>query len=189
MNTQQTVNHWQHGIGVVEELLDDGFARVRFNSGVRTLSEDNLTDEDGAPLVVPVAAVVSAKTHVRSLPRRIYAAEITDALLAHLSTCGVDIRIMAAPEHEDELVYMLAQVGTTIPEGFECVSVGENGGVTRPWAPGFVCIFQKPPEGACLLHFRDEGGGMVSTASTPFALGLIKRGYPITAWKGKRNEK
>jgi hypothetical protein len=135
--------------------------------------------------VAPTAETLSTKVRAYSPPQRIQVAEITNALFSHLLSAGVDIRIMAAPEHKDTLSYLLMQVGATIPENFECVAVGENGGITRPWAPGFVCIFKKPPEGVCLLHFRDEGNGLVSTASTPFALGLIKRGFPVTNWKGK----
>jgi hypothetical protein len=121
-----------------------------------------------------------------SPPRRILAAEISDILVTYLQKTGVDIRVMAAPEHKEELERMLRKVNSCLPESFECVAVGENGGLTRPWAPGFVCTFKKPPEGMTLLRFHDEGSGIVSTASTPFALGLIKRGFPITAWKGKK---
>ena len=148
-----------------------------------------VADERGDEFWIPRERLTQKKptTRVSAPSRRIVAAEISNALAKHLTESGVDIRVMAAPEHKDELERMLKSVGSSVPESFECVAVGENGGSTRPWAPGFVCIFKTPPEGATLLRFRREQNGLVSTASTPFALGLIKRGFPITTWKGKNN--
>ena len=146
-----------------------------------------VVDDGGNEFWVPRERLSQKKptARVNAPPRRIMAAEISDAFAAHLVSAGVDIRIMSAPEHKEELERLLGSVDSSLPESFKCVAVGENGGLTRSWAPGFVCIFKTPPEGVTLLRFRNEGNGLVSSASTPFALGLIKRGFPITTWKGR----
>ena len=191
MTTGQTVNHWQQGTGVVEKVLEDGFGVIRFKTGIRILSPESLKDENGVPLVPkpePPAEVKSPHKRRTFDPlAKIRVRDIHEPLLEFLAKAGVSIRIMAAPEHVAELNYLLHHVGASIPEDFEPVAVGENGGETRPWAPGFVCTFPKPPESVTTLKFRDEGNGMVSTASTSFALGIIQSGFPITTWKGRKD--
>ena len=146
-----------------------------------------VSDELGNEFWVPRERLTRKKPTPRgnNSSRPIIVSEISEALLEHIRRDGVDIRIMAAPEHKETLERMLRLVGSSLPTSFECVAVGDNGGTTRPYAPGFVCVFKTPPDGTTLIRFRDEGNGNVSTASTAFALSLIKHGFPITIWKGK----
>lgn len=95
-------------------------------------------------------------------------------LVQHLQTTGeLDIRIMAAPEHVGSLSYQLSCVGVELPSGFQAIDVGSLGGVTRPYAPQYVSTYV------------NQAGEKVASASTRFALGLMKAGFPPTSWKGK----
>ncbi len=191
MIKNQIVNHWQHGMGILEEVVDEDLVRVRFEGGVRTITGYNLTDENGTPLLQrpkepePTESPKKRVFNPKGFPR---VAKLSDSLFDFLSESGVSIRIMAAPEYLERLNRLLASVGSSVPETLEPVAVGEHGGVTRPYAPGFVSIFKKPPEGITSLRFREEKGGRVSTASTAFALALIQHGFPITTWKGKNED-
>jgi hypothetical protein len=102
---------------------------------------------------------------------------IPDELIKHLQQTGLDIRVMAAPEHLAQLDAQLSSVGVALPPGFQCVAVHENGGLTRPWAPGYISTYISP-----------DTGEKVSSASTAFGFGLLKAGFPITSWKGKPAE-
>ena len=186
-----SVMHFQHGIGTIIEVVDEELVRVQFDTGVRTISKENLKHDNGIPLVKrpdPVFVISPAKTprkrvfNPKGVPR---VAKLPDSLFTFLAESGVSIRIMAAPEHLERLNHLLASVGSSAPETLEPVAVGERGGVTRPYAPGFISTFKKPPEGITSLRFREEEGGMVSTANTAFALALIQHGFPITTWKGR----
>jgi len=184
------VSHFQQGDGIIEGIMDEESVRVRFESGkVRVMCKENLKDEHGEPLVPRPSPPSQPKNHTRkrafNASATIRVAEIPSPLLEFLSEAGVEIRIMAAPEHGEELARLLHYVGASVPEDFQPVDVGSLGGLTRPWAPGFVSRFKKPPAGLTPMCFREEGGGLVSTASTRFALGLIKAGFPITSWKGQ----
>lgn len=44
------VNHWQHGRGEVVDVDHPDYPLVQFETGIRTISINNLTDEDNMPL-------------------------------------------------------------------------------------------------------------------------------------------
>ena len=136
---------------------------------------------------MPKSEVKSSKPRQAKQERLSQPAIVPGADITYLKECGVDIRVYCAEEHVSNLRYALNRNGSDLPAGFEPSDTHSRGGEYRPYSFGIICTFPAPELGRLETRFSITAGGQAHIARTSFGLALIKAGFPITTWKGKKS--
>jgi|SRR5208282_1835261 len=201
----QAVNHWQHGLGTIIEILDgeegEGrCVRVQFPESGRSriLLEENLTDEDGTPLVTPSPLPTQTRARRSRSWQSVQTPTQSDTTLFDNWLRTVPVRIeIEAREADDAYVqaeYLectgshLTDVFGNLLSGYNIYRGGPNA-VAERYGTIFRMKFPIPPASILRPTFISRLGnpveyvvlrdGRMELASTDYIKYLLCRGFHV----------
>jgi hypothetical protein len=188
----QRVDHWQHGEGVITEILSDDYVRVQFESGAYSLSTDNLTDEAGAPLTTSLEEPFKprVKKPLKTLPTEITPSSISDVFIEHCRTFGIAIALQSPESDVDRMYQILEANGINVPPGFRPIQFGTRGGFEESQTRTFKLRAATPmPTDPSIIPVKYYvKGDTAYIYNTAFVMGLLVAGFSITSWNADREE-